>query len=83
MRELAHSNLHKTKTDDLKSSALQNWRSEADLKVANLFASSRGYLLAKAQPSNNSIYPRNPASQGEQCDGSLRYCEAITLKKTA
>ena len=33
MGELAHSNLHKTKTDDLKSSALQNWRSEADLNI--------------------------------------------------
>ena len=27
------SNLYKTKTDDLKSSALQNWRSEADSNI--------------------------------------------------
>jgi len=33
MRELAHCNHLKTKTDDLKSSALQFWRSEADSNI--------------------------------------------------
>ena len=46
------SNLHKTKTDDLKSSALQNLRSEAD--------SNRCTRFCRPLPSHSAIRPFYP-----------------------